>query len=132
MGPDTGQVCGRKGVAGEKNDAELQAARALPVRIDIQGRCVVADALCTQHETAQTNRDGGGAYLFAVEGQSADAPWAAGREMRLGEPPGTCRLPPQPGAEQTGRENEPRVRPRLTSLRPQQVGPEEPARLKRS
>ena len=66
-GIDTRQVYAQQGLTGKKEDAEAQVARELLERLDIRGRCIVADALHTQRETAQTILDQAGFYLFTVK-----------------------------------------------------------------
>ena len=68
VGIDTGQVYAQQGYSGLFQDAEAQVARLVLERLGLPGRCVLADALHTQHQTAQLILELGGDYVFVVKG----------------------------------------------------------------
>ena len=68
VGIDTRQVYAQQGFTGAKEDAEGSVARKVLERLDLNGHCVLADALHTQRSTAELILQGGGDYVFVVKG----------------------------------------------------------------
>ena len=68
VGIDTRQVYAQQGFTGAKEDAEGSVARQVLERLDLDGHCVLADALHTQRSTAELILQGGGDYVFVVKG----------------------------------------------------------------
>ena len=68
VGIDTRQVYAQQGFTGAKEDAEGSVACQVLERLDLEGHCVLADAPHTQRSTAELILQGGGDYVFVVNG----------------------------------------------------------------
>ena len=68
VGIDTRQMYAQQGFTGAKEDAEGSVAGQVLERLDLDGHCVLVDALHTQRSAAELILQGGGDYVFVVQG----------------------------------------------------------------